>query len=67
MYLSEWIDVNGRGARNLLAAESGVSRRTIYRVLRGHRPSVEVAIRISEGTGGVVSAAHLLRLEQWPS
>jgi hypothetical protein len=62
MTLTEWIEREGPGAKSRLHYGSRVTWPTILRVLRGHAPSLDVARKLSEATGGEVAVSTLLGL-----
>lgn len=65
MTLAEWLEAEQRGSISELSRRSGVSMLTIRRVRDGMRlRNVVIARRISEATGGVVSAQSMLELER---
>lgn len=59
MTLQEWLDADeymwGRGAASRLASRAGISRSTLYRVMRGYQPSRRTDERLREATDGQAS------------
>jgi hypothetical protein len=63
MKLSTWMAKQPRGRVRQLAAEYGIRLATFYDAAEHGLVRVDVARRLSEATGGKVSAAELLGLK----
>jgi len=59
MELSEYLRRRGL-TRKEFANQSGIAERTVYRVICGSVPTVEIAKQIEAATGGEIKAAKLL-------
>jgi hypothetical protein len=69
MKLVEWIEKNGgAAAKRRLHTDGGIRWATIHDAVNGRPPRrVDVAERISRATGGAVSVAEVLGLDEQPN
>jgi|GEM_PF-2001700 len=60
--IKSWLDAN-ETTQEAFAADVGISRMQLWRIMNGSMPSRDTALAIQEATNGAVKAAVLLKLE----
>lgn len=65
MTLSEWCEKEGRGALTRLTKATGLTFAAVSRVVKGTAQArADTAKKLSDATGGAVSAASILGIDE---